>query len=145
MALVPYKGLILIALLAHSTQASPIDTENKAEAHNLTMKTYNPVSLTCDKPEWGHLTARGWSEARDHLHGLKGTWTKPGGDATCDRVSCSWDSAVFLCSTNPNEITHSWSDVADMFDAIESKCGIAHNGQTSDADLFTVIAAETRC
>ncbi|KAI1506171.1 hypothetical protein F5X99DRAFT_404218 [Biscogniauxia marginata] len=44
------------------------------------------------------------------------------GPARCDRVSCSWDSAIWLCNDRTDVLGVNWTDVADFAQAIQSNC-----------------------
>ncbi|KAF2670568.1 hypothetical protein BT63DRAFT_454754 [Microthyrium microscopicum] len=141
-----YVAIALMIRFSQLVIANPTVAADGMEAYkrNLEVGTYDLIDTDCDRPQWGTMTARGVSDAIDYLRGIQGTWTRAGGDNHCDRVSCSWNTGVFLCSTSSDEITHTWSEVADMFVEIQRKCGIGHVGQATVAD-FMVLAEGQDC
>ncbi|KAK0623902.1 hypothetical protein B0T14DRAFT_565219 [Immersiella caudata] len=86
----------------------------------------------------------------EYLRGISGNCRGRPGPSACDRVSCSWKSAIFYCNDNRHEIWVPCRQLGDVAAAIVSRCGDqGHNGRTLgqafDRGHWNVIVAESDC
>ncbi|KAF4589827.1 hypothetical protein GQ602_003716 [Ophiocordyceps camponoti-floridani] len=62
-------------------------------------------------------------EGINYLSSLGGPPFLPQGPGSCSRVSCSWNSAIWLCNDNPSTLLISnWPDVARSAQRIVDAC-----------------------
>ncbi|KAK6527492.1 hypothetical protein TWF694_004478 [Orbilia ellipsospora] len=66
---------------------------------------------------------------------------------SCSRVSCAWDSAVFLCNNNPVEIHVSCERIGDAAQHIVSRCVILDGvcGYWPDTTGYSVSVQYSSC
>lgn len=80
--------------------------------------------------------ARGYwiDEGIKYLRNLKGQCTLP--ETTCSRVSCSWNSAIWVCwnplPDSPRNLKAAWNYVADYADGVASGAWCPREPQLHD-------------
>ncbi|CAJ2504629.1 Uu.00g120230.m01.CDS01 [Anthostomella pinea] len=73
------------------------------------------------------------------------------GPRVCARISCSWNSAIWLCNDTPNGISHACADLATYVEDIREEChvGVGRElliqGQQFDTENFNVLVGKDNC
>ncbi|OOF94915.1 hypothetical protein ASPCADRAFT_507790 [Aspergillus carbonarius ITEM 5010] len=82
-----------------------------------------------------------------YLKGLEGKCGVSKGPASCARISCSYDSGIFLCNDNEEKLEVKCSDLAGYAEDIIERCdeGEYVNGQEFDTRNWNIVVAEDLC
>ncbi|KAK3334313.1 hypothetical protein B0H65DRAFT_481493 [Neurospora tetraspora] len=145
----PYNTTLPAVL--NSRNPSPSDyngaTPDRGQAKYNGPYTYH--SHYCGAPRtWASVSAI--HDGEGYLYGLGGTPRL--GANKCSRVSCSWNSAIFVCNDNNHDISlHSWGNVAEAAYFLTGACFKYFGGQTRIAgqvyfsERWTVFITVQKC
>ncbi|KAK0747638.1 hypothetical protein B0T21DRAFT_354791, partial [Apiosordaria backusii] len=83
----------------------------------------------------------------DYLYHLPDKARIGPGPNHCDRVSCSWNSGIFLCNNNPSTKEMEWKQIADAAELLLDKCGDdgVVKGQVDFKDNWNVVVRNDPC
>ncbi|KAI1489586.1 hypothetical protein F5X96DRAFT_670541 [Biscogniauxia mediterranea] len=76
----------------------------------------------------GSINGRGYADSDRITEGIEYLRTRDlmarvePGPRRCDRVSCSWASAIWLCNDRTDVLGVNWTDVAGFAELIQSRC-----------------------
>ncbi|CAP73396.1 uncharacterized protein PODANS_2_7765 [Podospora anserina S mat+] len=102
--------------VAYSAPAELAPSNGTATVSNYTVYyECNPSNL-----KWAEI--KNIQIGRDYLNGLPGK-AKIAGGKHCDRVSCSYNSAIFYCNDDDNEKEVEWERLAEFTSLLLDKCG----------------------
>ncbi|PWY96229.1 hypothetical protein BO94DRAFT_529621 [Aspergillus sclerotioniger CBS 115572] len=82
-----------------------------------------------------------------YLKGLEGKCGVSKGPRSCARISCSYDSGIWLCNDNEEKLEVKCSELAGYAEDIIERCdeGEYVNGQEFDEGGWNVVVAEDLC
>ncbi|PYI14289.1 hypothetical protein BO86DRAFT_99954 [Aspergillus japonicus CBS 114.51] len=122
--------------------------EADAEVHRILQKR-NKSNLLCDiEGDHSETATYTWiTKGIQYLLALDGVCKVGAGPGTCARISCSYDSGIYLCNDNAWEIEPKCSYLATYAEDIMTQCydGMYINGQEFDTDNYNVIVAGDLC
>ncbi|PYH96552.1 hypothetical protein BO71DRAFT_174587 [Aspergillus ellipticus CBS 707.79] len=106
-------------------------------------------SIICDIPgRLSETATTDWIRSGiSYLKGLDGNCGVTAGPAACARISCSYDSGIYLCNDNKKRLNVKCSKLAAYAEDIIEKCdgGEYVNGQEFDTDNFNIVVAGDVC
>ncbi|POR31428.1 Uncharacterized protein TPAR_08361 [Tolypocladium paradoxum] len=84
---------------------------------------FTGAEYNCLTQVWGSVNKKGYDEAVPYLQKHDGTPHMLPGPRVCGRVSCSYNTAVWMCNdATDDQYLINWSSVADGIQYIWSKC-----------------------
>ncbi|PYH40792.1 uncharacterized protein BP01DRAFT_192925 [Aspergillus saccharolyticus JOP 1030-1] len=138
------KRLNLDFNLTQSVEAREAD----AEVHRFLQKR-NKSNLLCNiEGDHSETANYDWiTQGIQYLLALDGVCKVGAGPSTCARISCSYDSGIYLCNDNAWEIEPKCSYLATYAEDIMTQCydGMYINGQEFDTDNYNIIVAGELC
>ncbi|KUJ09226.1 uncharacterized protein LY89DRAFT_598214 [Mollisia scopiformis] len=109
-----------------------------------------PLCIPVPGQDWGNADAGLIQDGINYLSGLQGGCCV--GPTSCVRISCSWNSAIFLCNDNGYTICPNCGYLAtyasDMINDCSSWNGgdsIIVGGQLFDSDHYNIIVRWDSC
>ncbi|KAG4432462.1 hypothetical protein IFR05_012052 [Cadophora sp. M221] len=129
-----------------SQEPRSTDTELATRA-----KTWQECLPIPGKPDLHEADSEAISNGIGYLRRLGGTCGV--GVRTCARVSCSWDSAIFICNDNPRHIDISSNQIATYTQDLVTACdkyvsqyrGHAFGGRIFDNGGWQVVVLREPC
>ncbi|EFR01023.1 hypothetical protein MGYG_04026 [Nannizzia gypsea CBS 118893] len=122
----------------------PVDLHKDDSKHKLRARAR--ASINCH-PQGGGAKVKSIREGASYLNGLHGKFRPL--PRTCSRVSCSWDSGIFLCNDNDHKVSVPCKLVAeytrDILDICASPDVVSLRGQEFDSDGWNVVVRESNC
>ncbi|KAK4446609.1 hypothetical protein QBC34DRAFT_382959 [Podospora aff. communis PSN243] len=149
-------------MIAHLNTINPDYEKNVLAAANMTQLAmgageHKKTGELEDGESW-HTCFQQWPEAWAkriyegivYLDGIEGVPTMDAGPGNCQRVSCSYDSAIYWCNDNLVPLTlQAWRDVAWGAYIIYRQCRDATRDKTSGQVFFlqdwNVVVRGERC
>ncbi|PNY24504.1 Uncharacterized protein TCAP_05560 [Tolypocladium capitatum] len=107
--------------------------------------------VICSRAIFGHLNYGAYKDSLTYLGKHPGRPHMPPGPRACSRVSCSYNTGVYICNDTPTDkYLISWGSVVDGLQYIWAKCvaGILvdmQGGQVFHSTNWNVILRETNC
>ncbi|KAH7346430.1 hypothetical protein BKA65DRAFT_551336 [Rhexocercosporidium sp. MPI-PUGE-AT-0058] len=133
-----------------SQEPRSIETELVTRAKKIP-KTWQECLPIPGKPDLNEADTEAISHGIGYLRKIGGTCGV--GVRTCARVSCSWNSAIFLCNDNPNHLDVSSNQIADYTQDLVNACdkyvsrwrGHAFGGRIFDNGGWQVVVLREQC
>ncbi|KAK0627468.1 hypothetical protein B0T14DRAFT_493554 [Immersiella caudata] len=100
----------------------------EAEDRERRLASRQTAIINCNQPSrWGHAPDRNHvKDGYQYLQAIVGYCRQ--GPATCGRVSCSYDSAIYFCNENTYEIWEPCAWIGDEAKEVRGSCQIPYGG-----------------
>ncbi|ORY62603.1 uncharacterized protein BCR38DRAFT_411001 [Pseudomassariella vexata] len=82
----------------------------------------NDIKLLCMQSDADTAGKDAVCEGINYLHDVEDENRMPPGPNVCGRVSCSYNTGIFVCNDNPTTFTTSWTTVSDFAGQIAQTC-----------------------
>ncbi|ODA82670.1 hypothetical protein RJ55_01178 [Drechmeria coniospora] len=126
----------------HNRTAAGRDVERRLD--------FSGADIICSKKLFGSVKSKGFNDAYARFNNMQGRPNLPPGPKVCSRISCSWDTALWLCNDMPGRmLLDTWNTVFKALNEIWRRCSNNSNkgvgGQIFHRTNWNMIMTSDRC